>query len=237
MAADGSDATSSPAWENPQPMEAEPRRLRADAERNRRRLLDAATEMFCERGLDVGVGEIAHRAGIGRGTLFRNFASKEELIVAIVVERIHDSVDRGRAAMDAGDPGEALFSLIDETVGRAESDRTLFDALDDTWLAREEIRAAHAELMLMLDGLVVRAQESGAVRQDLSAVDLVMMVKGVCEAGRSFRHVDPDIALRQIDLVRAAISAPGHERPLRGSRPTLDELEPSIASRARHRPV
>jgi len=54
-------------------MEGEPRRLRADAERNRRRLLDAATEIFCERGLEVGVGEIAQHAGVGRATLFRNF--------------------------------------------------------------------------------------------------------------------------------------------------------------------
>src|SRR6201987_6438810 len=83
---------------------------RADAERNRRRLLDAATEMFCERGLDVGVAEIAQQAGVGRGTLFRNFPTKEHLIAAIVVERINESTARGRAALDADDPGEALFA-------------------------------------------------------------------------------------------------------------------------------
>ena len=80
-------------------MEDERRPLRADAERNRRRLLDAATEIFCERGLDVGVGEIAERAGVGRGTLFRNFPSKEHLIAAIVVERMRESAARGRAAL------------------------------------------------------------------------------------------------------------------------------------------
>jgi len=220
-----SGAVSPLEWENAA-MEAEPRRLRADAERNRRRLLDAATDMFCERGLDVGVGEIAERAGVGRGTLFRNFASKEELIVAIVVERMRESVNRGRALMDSSDPGEALFSLIDQSVGRAESDRALFDALDDTWLANDEVRTAHGELVGVLDALVVRAQQAGAVREDVSAVDVLMMVKGVCEASRSFRHVDSDIALRQLDLVRAAISAPGHQRTLRGRRPTLDQLEP-----------
>ena len=76
----------------------ERRPLRADAERNRRRLLEAATQLFCERGLDVGVAEIAERAGVGRGTLFRNFPSKEDLIAAIVVERMGESVGRGRAA-------------------------------------------------------------------------------------------------------------------------------------------
>ncbi len=218
--------------ENPLVMEEEPRRLRADAERNRRRLLDAATEIFCERGLEVSVGEIAQRAGVGRATLFRNFASKEELIAAIVVERMRDWAIQGRAQLGASDPGEALFSVIDQSVGRAESDRALFDGLDDAWLANDEIHAAHAELVGVLDALVVRAQEAGAVRRDVSAVDVLMMVKGVCEASRAFQHVDPDIAMRQLDLVRAAISAPGGERPLRGRRPTIEDLDHDPATGA-----
>ena len=64
-------------------MSGDERRRRADAERNRRSLLDAAEELFRTRGLDVGVGEIAERAGVGRGTLFRNFPTKEDLIAAI----------------------------------------------------------------------------------------------------------------------------------------------------------
>jgi len=216
---------SSPKEENPTEMEDERRPLRADAERNRRRLIDAATEIFCDRGLDVGVGEIAERAGVGRGTLFRNFASKEHLIAAIVVERMRESVARGRRLLDAADPGEALFALIDQSVGLMQTDRALFDALADTWLANDEIRAAHAELMGVLDVLVQRAQEAGAVRRDVSAVDVLMLVKGVCEASRSFQHVDPDIAMRQLDLVRAAICTQGATRPLRGRRPTIEDLE------------
>src|SRR5438270_11022669 len=96
----------------------ERRTMRADAERNRRRLLDAATEMFCERGLDVGVGEIAQQAGVGRGTLFRNFPSKEHLIAAIVVERMGESISRGRLALEAPDPGQALVDLLEQAVRR-----------------------------------------------------------------------------------------------------------------------
>jgi AcrR family transcriptional regulator len=214
-------------WDNPHLMEEEPRRLRADAERNRRRLLDAATEIFCERGLEAGVGEIAQRAGVGRATLFRNFPSKEDLIAAIVVERMRESINRGRALLDEPDPdpGQALFDLIDQSVGRQQTDRALFDALDDMWLANDEIRAAHAELMGVLDRLVVRAQEAGAVRSDVGAVDVLMMVKGVCEATSSYQHVDPEIAMRQLDLVRAAISPREAQRPLRGHRPTIEEFE------------
>jgi AcrR family transcriptional regulator len=206
-------------------MEDAPRRMRADAERNRRRLLDAATVMFCERGLEVGVGEIAERACVGRGTLFRNFPSKEHLIAAIVVERMHESVARGRAALEAPDPGEALFGLIDQSVGLSQRDRTLFEALDDEWLSNDEIRAAHDELLGVLDQLVQRAQAAGAVRPDVSGIDVFMMVKGVCEASRSFQHLDPSVAARQLDLVWAAIAAPGVQRPLRGRPPSVEDLE------------
>jgi AcrR family transcriptional regulator len=208
------------------------RTRRADAERNRRRLLDAATEMFCERGLDVGVAEIAQQAGVGRGTLFRNFPTKEHLIAAIVVERIHESISRGRAALAADvAPGDALFALIDQAVGRSQADRALFEALADTWMANEEIRAAHTELLEVMDAVLRRAQDAGAVRRDVSAVDVLMMVKGICEAMRSFQHVNPDVAMRQLDLVRAALSSTGDERPLRGRQPTMEDLEHAAPGR------
>ncbi len=201
------------------------RTRRADAERNRRRLIDAATEMFCERGLDVGVGEIAQQAGVGRGTLFRNFPTKEHLIAAIVVERINESISRGRAALDSDSPGDALFAIIDQAVTRSQTDRALFDALSEDWMANENIRCGHVELIGVLEALLQRAQAEGAVRDDVSAVDVVMMIKGVCEAVRSFQHVNPDVAMRQLDLVRSALSPPGAERPLRGRQPTIEDLE------------
>jgi AcrR family transcriptional regulator len=210
--------------QNPHPME-ERRTMRADAERNRRRLLDAATQMFSERGLDVGVGEIAQQAGVGRGTLFRNFPSKEHLIAAIVVERMRESISRGQAALEEPDAAQALFDLIEQSVERSQTDRALFDSIADTWLANDEIREVHGQLLEMLDTLVRKAQAAGAVRDDISAVDVLMMVKGVCEAVSSFQHVNPDVALRQLDLIRSAICTPGTAPVLRGAPPTIDDLE------------
>jgi AcrR family transcriptional regulator len=221
-----------PEWNNPGAMQPAPRRLRADAERNRRRLLDAATEMFCERGLDVGVGEIAERAGVGRGTVFRNFPSKEHLIAAIVVERMRESADRGRTALERSEPGQALFELIDRSVGLSQTDRALFEALDDDWLANDEIRAAHDDLLDVLGQVVARGQEAGSVRPDVSAVDVLMMVKGVCEASRSFAHLSPDVAARQLDLVRAALSPAGADCPLRGTPPNVEDLKPARSGAA-----
>ncbi len=225
----GGVADPAAAWHNGREMEEEPRRLRADAERNRRRLIEAATEMFGEHGLEVGVGEIAQRAGVGRGTLFRNFPSKEALIAAVVVERITESVAQAREALEGPDAAEALFELIDSALERQQTDKALFEALADTWMAIPEIHAAHGEMLAVTDLLLRRAQEAGAVRADIGAVDVLMMVKGVCEAARAFSHVDPEIGMRQLDLVRAAITAHDvPDRPLRGRPPTAEDLDRAV---------
>jgi AcrR family transcriptional regulator len=213
-------------------VEVEPRRLRADAQRNRRRLMEAATELFSERGLEVGVADIAARAGVGRGTLFRNFPSKEHLIAAIVVERMHESIERAHAALDAGDPGPALFDLLGTAIERSQSDRALFEALSDTWLANDEIRGAHSEMLTVLERLVARAQAAGAVRDDISAIDVVIMIKGVCESARQFQHLGEEVIARQQDLVCAAISTDGAARPLRGRPPTAEDFEQAMACTA-----
>jgi AcrR family transcriptional regulator len=194
------------------------RPLRADAERNRRALLDAAAEMFREHGLEVGIAEIAQRAGVGRGTVFRRFPTKEHLIAAIVVDRMTWAADLGRQLLDAPEGGEALFEFLEQLVGAQQLDRALFDGLDEEWLANDEIRAAQSEFMAVLDGLVSRAQAAGAVRSDVGVLDVLMLFKGLWEAARSFPHA-ADAAHRQLDLIRAAI-APSAQ-PLRGRAPTL----------------
>jgi AcrR family transcriptional regulator len=225
-------------------MTAEEKPLRADAERNRRRLLEVAAAMFSERGLDVGVGEIAERAGVGRGTLFRNFASKEDLIAAIVVERMNEVAADGRALLEDEDPAGALFGFLEEMAGRHQQvDRALFEAVTDAFMANDEIRAAYAAVIETVGLLLERAQSTGAVRADVSAIDVVMLVKGACQAATSFQMIDPEIGGRQLDLMRAALSAPAATRPLRGSTPSFEDLErafpssePAAARRVRSAP-
>ncbi|MDQ6804525.1 MAG: TetR/AcrR family transcriptional regulator [Actinomycetota bacterium] len=197
--------------------------LRADAERNRRLLLDAAAAAFAEHGLDVGVGEIARRAGVGRGTVFRRFPTKEHLIAAVVVDRMHQASGRGRELLADPDPGAAMFELLGTMVQAAQTDRALFEAVADTFLANEDIRAAHSDLVEVLDRLLRRAQDAGAVRDDVGALDLLMMFKGVCEASRPFN--DSDMAARQLELVRAALRPVAASERLRGQPPTLDDME------------
>jgi AcrR family transcriptional regulator len=205
-------------------MPVEERHLRADAERNRKRLLGSAQALFRERGLDVSVADIAEAAGVGRGTLFRNFASKEDLIEAVVAERMYEAASRGDELLAADDPGEALFEFLAEMVGRQQLDRALFEALDETWLTKDVIRPAHAAVVDVLDRLLKRAQEAGAVRGDVGAIDLLMMFKGACTAAAAYAQVEPAIIARHLDLIRASVTLVPGAAPLRGRAPTLEDL-------------
>jgi AcrR family transcriptional regulator len=202
----------------------EERHLRADAERNRRRLLEAAAEVFRERGLEAGVAEIAQRAGVGRGTLFRNFPSKEDLFAAVVVDGMTKAAAHGRALLEQADAGAALFEFLDYIAGRQRADRALFEAVADTFLVNPDIRAAHVEVVGVLDELLSGAKRAGAVREDIGAGDVLLLLKGVCEVAGAYAHLDPGIVARQLDFVRCALSAPAGAEPLRGRRLTVEDL-------------
>ena len=205
-------------------MRVEERQLRSDAERNRKRLLEAAQTLFRERGLDVSVAEIAQAAGVGRGTLFRNFASKEDLIEAVVAERMYEAAGRGEELLGAEDPAEALFEFLAEMIGTQQVDRALFEALDETWLSKEVIRPAHAAVFDVLGRLLTRAQEAGTVRADVGPMDLLMLFKGACMAAASYANAEFSIIDRNLDLIRASVTLVPGAAPLRGRAPTLEDL-------------
>ena len=202
-------------------MSVEERPLRADAERNRQRLLEAAQRLFRERGLDVSVAEIAETAGVGRGTLFRNFASKEDLIAAIVADGMHEVAAQGDELLEAPDAASALFEFLAELAGRQQLNRDVAEALDESWLAREDIRGAHQEILVVLEQLLTRAQESGRVRRDVEATDVIMLFKGACVAASHFGQNDPTMIDRHLDLIQASLLSSPDQTPLRGRAPTL----------------
>jgi AcrR family transcriptional regulator len=205
-------------------MPVEERQLRSDAERNRKRLLEAAQTLFRDRGLDVSVAEIAQVAGVGRGTFFRNFASKEDLIEAIVAERMYEAAAHGEELLDAEDPAEALFEFLAVMIGRQQVDRALFEGLDETWVSKEVIRPARAAVFDALNRLLTRAQEAGTVRADIGPMDLLMLFKGACMAAASYAQVQPEMIDRQLDLIRASVALVPGATPLRGRAPTLEDL-------------
>jgi AcrR family transcriptional regulator len=211
----------------------EDHRLRADAERNRRRVLEAAGELFRERGLEASVADIAQRAGVGRGTVFRNFPTKEDLIAAILVDEMSAVAGRGRTLLDRPEADAALFEFLDDIAGRQRADRALFEAVADTFMGNPEIRSVHTEVVSVLDELLTAAKQAGAVREDIGAGDVLLLLKGVCEVAGAYGHLDPGVVDRQLDLVRCALSAPAAvAQPLRGRTLTVEDLERRIDAAA-----
>jgi AcrR family transcriptional regulator len=148
------------------------RPLRADAARNREKVLRAAREAFAESGYGVPLDEIAARAGVGPGTVYRHFPAKEALFEAVVTARIAHLVSDARARADAADPGEAFFGFLTRIAGEAAAKRDLPDAISIAGSLREDLFAA-------LDLLLRRAQQAGAVRAGIATPDLIVLLKGM----------------------------------------------------------
>ncbi|MDL4813938.1 TetR/AcrR family transcriptional regulator [Actinomadura opuntiae] len=168
-------------------VDAEPRR--ADARRNRQRILQAAMEAFATEGRLVPLDDIARRAGVGAGTVYRNFPTKEALFTAVVTDRLRDIVEEARALGGADDPGEQFYGFLMWVVERAMFNHALCDAL-----ALEEGIKAFAvgleeEFNEALEVLLRRAQDAGQVRADVDIRDVRALMAG-CMVTERMRRAD-----------------------------------------------
>ncbi|MEW1909325.1 helix-turn-helix domain-containing protein [Kitasatospora sp. NPDC085895] len=171
------------------------RPLRADAARNRARLLDAATEVFTTRGVDVPTEEIARAAGVGVGTLFRHFPTKEALLAAVMVRRL-EAIAADTAELAAGaDPAGAFFDcfrlVVDRSAGKNEFTQALAAAGVDVHASLQESTAAIRD---RLAGLLAGAQRAGAVRTDLGLPELLALLVGT---GTTMEQLRDDRAARE----------------------------------------
>jgi AcrR family transcriptional regulator len=156
---------------------------RADAVRNRARVLQAAEEVFTANGESASTEEIARAAGVGIGTVFRHFPTKEDLLQAVVVGRMRDLADAAAGLAGSADPATALAIFLRQAVERGETKRALADLLsaagrdvrDATADARRDLRAALAVLLR-------NAQQAGAVRRDLRVDDVMALLAGASRA-------------------------------------------------------
>jgi AcrR family transcriptional regulator len=209
---------------------ATPKPLRADAERNRSALLEAAIAIFAERGLDVSVAEIAKRAGVGHGTAFRHFPTKERLVVAVIRRRI-DEVLADAAAWEArGDGAEALLGFMAGLAEAQAKDRGLFESAGTAVLGDREIREAHAELVSVVARLLKRAQKAGEVRDDVGPMDVLLLVKAVSAAAETMQAIEPRPWRRYLDLVRDGLSPEGARR-LSGRPPSRTQFERAMEAK------
>ena len=140
------------------------RPLRADAARNRRRILDAAAGLFADRGLDVSIEDVASAAGVGVGTVYRRFADREELIEALFEEKAATIIEMARDALEIEDPWEAFASFFRAACHMQATDQGLREALLSADRGREHIARARAAIRPIAGELVARAQAAGELR-------------------------------------------------------------------------
>ncbi|WP_216893982.1 TetR/AcrR family transcriptional regulator [Nocardia alni] len=159
------------------------RALRADARRNRERVLAAAQEAFAAEGISVPLDEIARRAGVGPGTVYRHFPTKEALFHAAMLDRVERMLEHARSLSSAVDPGRAFFDYLDHMVVEGGVKRDLAEAVG----GREGLESSGPtlELRSAIDVLLRRAQSSGAVRSDIDIADLMRILKGAFVAAHT----------------------------------------------------
>jgi AcrR family transcriptional regulator len=174
---------------------------RADAVKNRQRILDAAAEVFATKGVSVPIDLVAARAGVGVGTLYRHFPNKEALFEAIVLTKVDDLVTEAHAAASAEDPVGALFAFVRRFAAKAAMKHDLFDALGSAGIdIKSRCGTSIEELESGIDRLLSRAAATGTVRDDVQAHEIVGLVVGMCDAAKRLGG-DGDSVQRLIDVV------------------------------------
>ena len=157
------------------------KQLRADARRNRARVLEAADAVFAEAGLHAGIEEIAHRAGVGVGTVCRNFPSKEELVAEVLTVRAEALVNQAQSALADADPATAFEGFMIAAAASA----ARYRALAEEMAARGDLPVREGlkdEFQDALDRLVAHAQQAGVLRADVTSADIKLILSGVAQA-------------------------------------------------------
>ncbi|MBT0770620.1 TetR/AcrR family transcriptional regulator [Kineosporia sp. J2-2] len=193
---------------------------RADAVRNRERVVAAAAQAFAELGLDASMNEVARRAGVGIATTLRHFAHRDELVAAVFTDRMHRYAELIEAAAALPDAGEGVRQCLLDVCELQASDRGLTRVLAGTYPAAPEFEAERERAHRSFADLVRRAQEQGRLRADFVPADLPLLLManaGVidCTAGHA-----PDAWRRLVGYFMQALSAESAEpldRPVKVS--------------------
>lgn len=193
--------------------------LRRDAQRNRDRILAATRAAFDERGIEATVDEIARRAGVGMGTLYRHFPNKDALIDAVVDARFAELTAAAERALDAPDAWEGFASFLETAVDLQASDQGFKDALAARGRNEAGVKAARRRLHAAIARLVARGHAAGALRADLVPEDVDVLLWATARIVERTADVAPQQARRflamHLDGLRAdAGSAPVGFPPL-----------------------
>ena len=185
-----------------------PRALRADARRNHEAVLAAAKQLFADQGLDAQMPDVAHAANVGVGTVYRHFATKDELIAALVAERFERLAESVRQNLETGDPWDGFCEFIRFATQIQADDRGLCEVMGSRPDLMDSAARA-AGLPELCDRLVRRAQESGQLRRDIEWEDIPMIACGLGSVTQA--SVGPATGRwpRLVEIILDGLRAPG----------------------------
>ncbi len=203
------------------------RPLRKDAERNLRRILDAAKEVFATHGLAVTMDDVAHHAGVGVGTVYRRFANKDELIEALFVEQIEALAGLAHEGLALEDPWEGFVFFMEGALDRQARDRALKELLFESGHGQERVAHARDTLAPVVTELVERARASGQMRADVDGPDTPVMQLMLATVVDFSRDVEPQLWRRFLAIVLDGLRARPGQAPL--PTPPLDVEQLDVA--------
>ncbi|MDP9092550.1 MAG: TetR/AcrR family transcriptional regulator [Actinomycetota bacterium] len=210
------------------PKAAAPGTPRKDVARNRARLLTAADELVAEQGLDVSFNELARRAGVGVGTVYRHFTDREALIAAMLEQRVGVIAGILRAATAADDPvasfREAVFDVCELQAG----DRGMWEAIGRS--GPQNIRSAREQLLPATEQLVQRAQATGRFRPDFAATDLAMLFWISGAVSGLTRTVAPGTWRRYVEIILDGLTIRPDTKPLSVPALTTEAMQDVLAA-------
>lgn len=219
---------------DPQPGARDGRRLRSDAERNRRRILAAAAEVFAEHGLTATLDDVARHAGVGIGTVYRRFPDKDSLISQLLQDRIELMVAAGTEALAAEDPWTGLVMFLEYVADSFAQDIGLRQVMMFGTYGGQHPAYARSRMRPIVYELVQRGQDAGQVRADLSATDILLIGFMLGTAAEYAAAARPEIWRRYLTLILDGLR-PDRQgaTPLDVRALDADEMELTLAARAR----
>lgn len=178
-----------------------PRPLRADAERNRTKILDAAARVFAERGLDATLDEVAAAAGVGVGTVYRRFADKETLIGALFDNGVDEIAELASRAHEMSNSWEGLVWFLEQALERQCANRGLREVVAESSYAEVRLDDAKRRIVPALGRLVERAQCDGYVRDDVVTTDFAIFEMMISSLGNKTSSVAPELWRRYLRII------------------------------------
>jgi AcrR family transcriptional regulator len=214
------------------------RPLRRDAERNRQRILVAASQVFTERGLDATLDEVARAAGVGVGTVYRRFPDKEALVAELFRDRIDALVTVAEEACRALDPWHGLVCYLEYAAGALAGDLGLRQLMMYATYNGEQVRYACERMRPVITRLVEQAQAAGDVRADFRASDVKMIAYMLGSIAEYAALVTPEVWRRYLTLLVDGLRpARDGVTPLPVPAPTVDDLADLMQAGGQRLPV